>query len=909
MFDHGHTLRRFWAVLVAAALVSACSGSHSGGQSSLPPVPVAKAHAAAAAAGTDVVALDAGGSAAGTFSADTDYGASGTWTYKSTSTIDTSSVANPAPQAVYQTEREGKAISYSIPGLTAGAAYTVRLSFAELWWSAAGQRVFNIAINGSNALSNFDVFAAAGARNKAVSESFTASANSAGVILITFNAVTDNAAINAIEIVSGGSTPTPTPAPTATGTAGPGTTLAIDAGGAAAGNFAADEDVVAAGTWTYVVANPIDTSGVANPAPQAVYQSEREGKTISYSIPGLTAGAPYTVRLDFAELWWTAAGQRVFNVSINATKVLSNFDVYATAGARFKAVAQTFSATANASGTITIALTSVTDNAAINGIEISGGGSATPTPTPTTAAFNDYPSFGYDVQHDVFNPNSTALAPAGIPKLHLAWQASLGDYNTQTQPVLATEISGHAGVVFVGGGTGNVYGYDALKGTLLWKTSLGQELYTACGGTSYFGVGGTVAYDAATKSLYVIGNSNPAADTYAANTLYRLDGTTGSILGRVNFAPAAAAASELNFSHTAVALNNGIAYVGTSSSCDISPWRGSVVAVSVPGMTVANRFFTVWDPQNTRGAGMQPWSGAGVWGWGGVSVDFSGNVLTGVGNADNGTTPYGAIVAPFAAAPTEYSGYAETLLELSSSLGSVVAANHPIPTGTYSQTVSDLDLQGTPLVFQPNGTGCAPMVAIQGKSGDLSLYNEATIGNGPVVQYQMSPPGFDDSYLGDPAFSPITGLIYAPVATSASPTLIPAGLVAINPGCGTPSVTWHAAFGSDSSSIGTPRSVPAVSAGGVVFAGTVNGTGGDLWAIDASTGAVLNGGNPLLPTSANLRMPATIDGNWVFVLDNSGNMYGLTTDPSYPTIQAIYRAPDARARKQADWYRRRRITM
>jgi outer membrane protein assembly factor BamB len=226
----------------------------------------------------------------------------------------------------------------------------------------------------------------------------------------------------------------------------------------------------------------------------------------------------------------------VFNVSINSTKVLSNFDVYATAGARFKAVAESFNATASAGGTIAIALTAVTDNAAVNGIEITSGGG--PTPTPTRASFNDYATFGYDNGREVFNPNSTAIAPASIVKLHLAWQASVGDYNTQTQPVLATEIPGHAGVLFVGGGSGKVYGYDALTGTLLWKRSTGQFVYTACGGTRYSGIGGSAAYDAASRSLYVVGKSNPSTDAYVKNTLYRLDGATGTILGQVNFAPA-----------------------------------------------------------------------------------------------------------------------------------------------------------------------------------------------------------------------------------------------------------------------------------------------------------------------------------------------------------------------------------
>jgi outer membrane protein assembly factor BamB len=366
--------------------------------------------------------------------------------------------------------------------------------------------------------------------------------------------------------------------------------VAINSGGTAVGNFAADKDVATNGTWTFTTTNAIDTTGVTNPVPQAVDQSQRVGAAIAYTIPGLTPGAAYTVRLDFAELYWTSKGQRLINVSINNAGVLANLDVFAVAGARYKAVADTFNAVAGATGTIAITLTAARDYAALNAVQIGAASGATPAPTPTptapAAAFNDYPTLGYDNQRDVFNPNSTAITPANLSKLHVAWQASLNDYNTLTQPVLATAIPGHAGVLYVGGGSGTVYGYDALKGTLLWKTATGQMVYSACGGTSFFGVGGTAAYDPASKSLYIVGNSNPATDAYAANQLFRLDGATGSILGRVNFAPAAAGStSELNFTHTAVALSNGVAYAGTGSTCDISSWRGTVAAISVPAMT------------------------------------------------------------------------------------------------------------------------------------------------------------------------------------------------------------------------------------------------------------------------------------------------------------------------------------
>ena len=107
------------------------------------------------------------------------------------------------------------------------------------------------------------------------------------------------------------------------------------------------------------------------PAPQSVYDTERYGN-FTYTIPSLTPGANYSVRLDFAELFWTAAGQRLFNVSINGSQVLSNFDIFATAGGKNKAIAEVFAATADASGKITITFSSISgkDNAKVSGITI-----------------------------------------------------------------------------------------------------------------------------------------------------------------------------------------------------------------------------------------------------------------------------------------------------------------------------------------------------------------------------------------------------------------------------------------------------------------------------------------------------------------------------------------------------------
>jgi len=145
-------------------------------------------------------------------------------------------------------------------------------------------------------------------------------------------------------------------------------TVSINCGGAAASPYVADTDF--AGGATASVTNAIDTSLLTGTVPpQAVLQSNRYG-TFTYTIPGFTAGSSHTVTLYFAEMYWTATGKRTFNVTINGTQVLTNFDIFATAGAEYKAVQKSFTATANSSGQIVITTANVVDNAQINGISV-----------------------------------------------------------------------------------------------------------------------------------------------------------------------------------------------------------------------------------------------------------------------------------------------------------------------------------------------------------------------------------------------------------------------------------------------------------------------------------------------------------------------------------------------------------
>lgn len=487
------------------------------------------------AVSSEVYQINCGSNSSSTpYSADR-FGAGGTLRTVSNS-ISTSGLTDPAPQGVYQSERYGNS-TYTIPDLVPSAAYRVRLHFAELYWTATGRRAFDVAINGTTVLSNFDIYASAGSRYKAVIREYTATANSSGQIVIIFTTRTDNATIEGIEVIEAipdnppelvnpasatpalvagsttalsvlgsddngesnliyswaatgtvpapvtfsanntngaknsvatftgagtytlqvtvrdqgnktvtssasvtvnqtptllaitpgvasvninavqlfsanltdqfGNTITPQTAIvwsvsgggsissngnfTAGGSAGgPYTITASYSGlnataavtvtslpaavyqvncGSSSGSTPFSGDQYGSGGTLRTVSNSITTSGVTDPAPQNIYRSERYGNS-TYTFPGLTPSMSYRIRLHFAELYWTASGRRVFNVQINNSSVLTNFDIFAAAGAQYRAVVREFTATANSSGQIVITFTTVTDNASIEGIEI-----------------------------------------------------------------------------------------------------------------------------------------------------------------------------------------------------------------------------------------------------------------------------------------------------------------------------------------------------------------------------------------------------------------------------------------------------------------------------------------------------------------------------------------------------------
>lgn len=140
-------------------------------------------------------------------------------------------------------------------------------------------------------------------------------------------------------------------------------------------------------TNTVSVNHSIDRTGLVKPAPQAVYQYERWATgPLTYTFGGLTANTAYRFRLHFAEVYYSSAGGRVMNATLNGITVLSGFDIFAVAGGQNKATIRDITGTANASGqaVITLTATSASNDPKICGIEISGNVTRDDTPTNLT---------------------------------------------------------------------------------------------------------------------------------------------------------------------------------------------------------------------------------------------------------------------------------------------------------------------------------------------------------------------------------------------------------------------------------------------------------------------------------------------------------------------------------------------
>ena len=142
-----------------------------------------------------VFAINAGGGAYTSvregiaYAADKNF--SGGSTYKTSSAI-----SNTQDDPLYQSERYGN-FAYSVP--VASGTYEVTFRFAEVYHSAKGKRSFDTFIEGSELISNFDIYAVSG-KNIAYDVVKTVQVTD-GVLNINFKSEVDNAKLSAFHVI------------------------------------------------------------------------------------------------------------------------------------------------------------------------------------------------------------------------------------------------------------------------------------------------------------------------------------------------------------------------------------------------------------------------------------------------------------------------------------------------------------------------------------------------------------------------------------------------------------------------------------------------------------------------------------------------------------------------------------
>jgi N-acetylneuraminic acid mutarotase len=141
------------------------------------------------------------------------------------------------------------------------------------------------------------------------------------------------------------------------------TPIRINAGGGAftdsqGGAWAADNRF--SGGSTFTTTQPINGT-VDDP----LYQTERYGN-FSYQIP--VPNGTYEVVLHFAEIFFTSAGQRVFDVLVGGAVAVDNLDIWAQVGALTPLVI-TVPATVS-DGVLTLQFVNVVNNAKLSAVEV-----------------------------------------------------------------------------------------------------------------------------------------------------------------------------------------------------------------------------------------------------------------------------------------------------------------------------------------------------------------------------------------------------------------------------------------------------------------------------------------------------------------------------------------------------------
>jgi sucrose-6-phosphate hydrolase SacC (GH32 family) len=242
---------------------------------------------------------------------------------------------------LYRTERVDDPLTYNVD--LADGTYDLVLHFAENYFTASGDRVFDVLVQGETVLSDFDIYDEVG-HDAAVRKPVQDVVVNGDSLTIECPASVDAGKLSAVEVTSSGD---------------------INVGGdfyTATDDTTYGPDRYYSGGATYSTSDAI--SGTDD---DALYQTERAQETLTYDLP--VGNGTYDVDLHFAEIYYSSSGERVFDVSVQGETVLTDFDIYDRVG-HDAALVETIEDVTVTDGVLTITADASVDAAKISAVTV-----------------------------------------------------------------------------------------------------------------------------------------------------------------------------------------------------------------------------------------------------------------------------------------------------------------------------------------------------------------------------------------------------------------------------------------------------------------------------------------------------------------------------------------------------------
>ena len=322
----------------------------------------------------------------------------------------------------------------------------------------------------------------------------------------------------------------------------------------------------------------------------------------------------------------------------------------------------------------------------------------------------------------------SAFTPGAAANLtrDLNFDGTIGG-NVYAQPLYIEDGPGGAAMILVATESNNVYALDAINGTVIWQRNVGAPVPNpSCTEVGSYGIISTPVVDLASRALFLTAMTTPDGGATTKQYILSLNVDTGDInpgwpidveltanYNGLTFTP------EIQQQRAALAIVDGILYVGYGSRGDCNDYHGWLVGVPIDDPTNV----TAWAAAPSPSPG--PHGGA-IWGVSGVASDGNNPFVT-TGNTfdTEGNWSGGEAVIRFQPGPI-FSGD---------------PSDYWVPTNWLDLDGVDFDLGSSgPLLVDVPGATPSRLVVAMGKDAKVYLTNRDNLGgiSAPVASAQLT---------------------------------------------------------------------------------------------------------------------------------------------------------------------------